>query len=199
MVSNYEIEKLLEAICLDNGVNRDMSVRDCIKERKSNRSFTSEVVPKQTILNIIEAGCQAPSAKNRQPWYFVILQSKEKNKVADSLYQYSESHKEKIGITYTAEAIKESSALILIFYRLDDIWQVSDTLAIGACVENMLLYATEIQVGSLWIRDTIYIEKEISKLYGDGKSLCCTVALGFPSKDPTKSTRLNIDNLVKWR
>jgi len=46
---------------------------DLIKSRRSVRRYTSEPIPKQTILRLLEAGSWAPSAHNRQPWRFAVL------------------------------------------------------------------------------------------------------------------------------
>ena len=44
-----------------------------ISNRQSIRSFTSQPVEDDQIERILEAGRLAPSAKNRQPWRFVVI------------------------------------------------------------------------------------------------------------------------------
>lgn len=44
-----------------------------IKSRRSVRNFKEEPVPKEAIEKIVEAGRFAPSALNRQPWKFIII------------------------------------------------------------------------------------------------------------------------------
>jgi nitroreductase len=51
-----------------------------IKNRVSTRKFTDSPVPKDALERIAEAGRLAPSAKNRQPWRFIIIQDEEKRK-----------------------------------------------------------------------------------------------------------------------
>ena len=46
----------------------------------SVRSYDSRTVSKDTIATIIEAGNQAPSAMNSQPWRFVVVEDKEVRK-----------------------------------------------------------------------------------------------------------------------
>jgi nitroreductase len=48
-------------------------ILDVIKNRRSVRFFDSKPVQKDTILAIIDAGNQAPSAGNSQPWRFIVL------------------------------------------------------------------------------------------------------------------------------
>ena len=39
-------------------------------------------------------------------------------------------------------------------------------------------------LGSLWIRDTVYMQKEIAKLVGEEKELICAISIGYPNQDP---------------
>jgi F420 biosynthesis protein FbiB-like protein len=42
--------------------------------RRSIRSFATDPVPRESIARLLEIACQAPSAHNRQPWRFVVLE-----------------------------------------------------------------------------------------------------------------------------
>ncbi len=55
-------------------------VLEAIKKRRSVRSYKSKSIPKKIINALIEAGNQAPSAMNSQPWRFVIIEDKETKK-----------------------------------------------------------------------------------------------------------------------
>ena len=54
-----------------------------IVKRVSVRDFTSQNVPSDVMDRILEAGRLAPSAKNRQPWRFVVLRDPEKKKLLE--------------------------------------------------------------------------------------------------------------------
>jgi nitroreductase len=56
------------------------AVLKAIKKRRSVRSYDSRTVPKEVMATIIEAGNQAPSAMNSQPWRFVVVEDKEVRK-----------------------------------------------------------------------------------------------------------------------
>lgn len=45
-----------------------------MQERRSIRRFLDQTVERAVIERLLLAGCQAPSAHNRQPWRFVILE-----------------------------------------------------------------------------------------------------------------------------
>ena len=48
-----------------------------IKARRSVRSYETKSVPRELLQTVIEAGNEAPSAMNSQPWRFVVVEDKE--------------------------------------------------------------------------------------------------------------------------
>ena len=46
---------------------------DEARERRSVRHFSADSVPRQALLDCIEAAAQAPSGANKQPWTFVLV------------------------------------------------------------------------------------------------------------------------------
>lgn len=54
-----------------------MELMDLIKERYSCRKFTDQPLTDEELAAILEAGRLAPSAINRQPWRFLVLQGTE--------------------------------------------------------------------------------------------------------------------------
>jgi len=53
-----------------------METLDCIRSRRSIRSYRSDPLPPELIRRILDAGRHAPSAANLQPWRFLLLSSK---------------------------------------------------------------------------------------------------------------------------
>ena len=103
------------------------------------------------------------------------------------------------GIKYTAEVILQAAYLVLIFKNKDKDWDISDNLSIGACVENMILYATDIGIGSLWIRYTYCIQDEISEAFGNGGTeLVCSVAFGIHAEIKENKSIRDIKSIAKW-
>lgn len=52
-----------------------------IENRRSIRKFSDKDVPNSIIKYIIESGTKAPSAKNRQPWKFIVVQGDSKQEM----------------------------------------------------------------------------------------------------------------------
>lgn len=54
---------------------------ETIYSRRSIRKYTDEQVSRYNIEQIIDAGRVAPSAKNRQPWKYLVYSGEEKDKL----------------------------------------------------------------------------------------------------------------------
>jgi len=54
-----------------------MALIDKVLSRRSIRAYTKKKIPTPVLNNILEAGRQAPSAGNRQPWHFIAISDEE--------------------------------------------------------------------------------------------------------------------------
>lgn len=146
-------------------------------KRRSVRKYTETPVSDEQLKQIIRAGMAAPSAKNSQEWVFIVLRDPE-------IYQaFSEVH-------VNAFAMKTAQAAILVCADLSKEkdpgqgWWIQDC---AAAMQNMLLEATELGLGSLWLgvhpkEDRIACMKEICRL-PEGVEPLGIVALGEPAKE----------------
>ncbi len=185
-----------------------METLKAIEERRSIRNYTEKDLPREIIEDILNCGRLAPSAKNRQPWFFVVAKNEIKNKIADMMINYTINTDESItrknlgyksSVNSTANIIKQAPVLVLIFREKNDSWIVGDNLSIGACVENMCLRATDLGIGSLWIRDTFCVSNDIAKMLGHtDMELNCALALGYVNEFPKMRPRKNLENIVEW-
>lgn len=185
-----------------------METLKSIEERRSIRGFTKEEIKKEIVEDILNCGRLAPSAKNRQPWYFVLVTGNTKNKIADMMIDYTINNDDTIerktlgcksSANPTANVIKQAPILVLIFREKNDNWIIGDNLSIGACVENMCLRATDLGIGSLWIRDTIYVASEVAKMLGHkDMELNCALALGYATQSPKQRPRKELSEIMEW-
>jgi nitroreductase len=50
-----------------------MDTFECIRTRRTTRTFVPQEIPETTMHKILEAGRLTPSARNRQPWHFIAI------------------------------------------------------------------------------------------------------------------------------
>ena len=56
------------------------SLAQAIRERRSTPSFDGSPIPSSDLRQILDAGLQAPSGYNLQPWRFIVVQNEEQRK-----------------------------------------------------------------------------------------------------------------------
>lgn len=105
----------------------------------------------------------------------------------------------KHSLSRNKNVIKQAPILILIFRPKDDHWIVGDNLSIGACIQNICLRATDLGLGSLWIRDIAYVSEKVAKMLGHGDlELNCAVSLGIPNQCPKPRPRKKLEDIIEW-
>lgn len=194
---------------------------DTIKERRSIRKYKAQSVEKEIIDEIIRAGALAPSAKNRQPWRFIVYRERSKDDLLDAMEKgllrerdgsaLLPSSKDGLPDAFnTLNIMREAPVLIVILNANgrspfkdigsdDRITEMCDSLSIGAAVENMLLTATELGVGSLWIANTCFAYNELEKHIGTTHQLVGAVSLGYADETPSQRPRKCLEDIVEYR
>ena len=54
-----------------------MDVYQCIRSRLTVRSFRPDPVPESVVRRMLQAARWSPSARNRQPWHFIVIQNRD--------------------------------------------------------------------------------------------------------------------------
>jgi nitroreductase len=162
---------------------------EAIKTRRSTREFSGKLVSKESIEQILEAGRWAPSGMNNQPWRFVVVSDK---KTKDLLAKQ----------THYDDIVKSASCAIAVFYDIDSGYdRTKDVLAIGACVQNMLLAALSLDLGACWLGEILKNKEKVAQLFEAPASyeLMAVVALGESSEKSHAGDRKETDELIyRW-
>ena len=157
-----------------------------IENRRSIRNYKNDNIDKKIIFDILNAGIKAPSAKNNQPWRFLIVNNDIKNKISDKMIEI-------YGPNKTAEVIKTVPYLILV-YNIDN--EYFNHLSIGAAIENILLEAENIGLGSLWIGYIKKIEDYVKELVNIDYELVSAIAIGVKNENLLERPRLTLEEVL---
>jgi nitroreductase len=76
--------------------------------------------------------------------------------------------------------------------------ELVDTQSIGAAIQNMLLAAQDVGLGSLWICDVFYAYEELRDWLGEEGQMIAAVALGYPDEQPGPRPRKPLDTVLRW-
>ena len=168
-----------------------MDVFEAIQKRKSVRNFEAKSIPKATLEKLLEAARLSPSAKNIQPWHFIVVTDPEKRKVLSK------------GIF--AKFLKDTPAVIALCgnEKASPEWYVVDVALAG---ENMVIAATAEGLGTCWVGS--FEEAEVKKLLEvpDNLRVVALLAVGYSVEKMTLTAKLNhlirprkkLDEIVSW-
>lgn len=190
-----------------------MEFFEVIKNRKSTRKFSDKKVLKDDVIKMIESARLAPSAANRQNWYFLILEGDEKDDIVDIMQQKldedkmlldnlkhsTKKYRPSSSLNGSICAIKEAPILILALRKNQKEWIEGDYLSMGAAIENMSLTATDLGIDTLWIRDVVYVRNKIVKhLNYNDMDLVSAIAVGYSNEFPYERKKKKIEDIMKW-
>ena len=196
-------------------------MNNSIYNRRSIRKYLDKQITQELIEQIIDAGRMSPSAKNRQPWKYIVLGGENKLEFLKCMWkgilreenENSLLPNSKNGLAdakNTWNIMMQAPILIVVlnnngknpFDMIDAdsrFVEICDTLSIGASIENMLLTATEIGLGTLWIANTCYAYKELTEYLETTQQLVGTIALGYADENPIQRPRKQLEDIVEYR
>jgi nitroreductase len=64
-----------------------METWDAVRSRRNARSYQPDPIAESDLLRIVEAGWRSPSARNRQPWDFVLVTDAERLRQLSTVWQ----------------------------------------------------------------------------------------------------------------
>lgn len=170
-------------------------VLEVIKNRRSTRSFRPEQISRDQLEQILEAGAWAPSGKGFQGWHFCALHN------VEQVARLAGVIRKALGLEGNY-CFYGAPTLVIVSYLKDHSHAWLDG---SAAVENMLLAAQALDLGSCWINQlrNCCDEPEVRALldeFGvpDNHMVIACVALGYIAEPtPPKPRKEGIINIVE--
>lgn len=169
-----------------------------IRNRRSTRKYKKEQISEEELQTLLDAGIQAPSAVNAQPWHFTVIQNKE------MINHISDKAKEVMLQSDNESIVNIGKNAVNIFYNAPTLIIVSGKKEVSsslvdcsASIENMLIAAESIGLGTVWVglvRFFFTLSDEVKKIkLPDGYEPFYAVAVGYKENDsvlgPSKRDR----------
>jgi nitroreductase len=185
---------------------------DAIASRRSIRRFKADPIPQDTLQIILTAASQAPSGKNRQPWWFIVVKQDKRPELIQIMRQQIAKAKtsgEDTGSSeWTANVMEQAPVTVFIFnpdgsrpwlaHSIDQMFtDLVDIQSIGAAIQNMLLAALELGIGSLWICDVFYAYEELCNWLGEKGEMIAAVSFGYPDENSAARPRKPFNEVVR--
>lgn len=165
-------------------------IYDNIINRTSVRSYTEQPIKQEKIELLLRAAMAAPSACNKQPWHFVVINDR---KILDKIPSFSPY----------ASMVREAPLAIVVCGDLNktldgweqDFW-VQDC---AAATENILLMAHGMGLGAVWT--ALYPAKDrylgMQQLLGLPEHVIPlnTIVIGYPKSETKSKDKWKEDNV----
>jgi len=166
-----------------------MDILPEIETRQSIRSFENKPLTKEIVERILEAGRKAPSAKNRQPWRFVIIDRQDlKEKIQQAAF----------GQEYISQAgIIIAGCSTNVDYRMPN-GQLSHPVDISFSMSFMMLQAVREGLGTCIV--TTFDEQEVKELLTVPYSMkvVMLLAVGYAKEKPLPELRKSLKRITSF-
>ena len=164
-----------------------MDALEAIRTRRSVRKFQDRPVSEEDLRQVLTAAMMAPSARNSQPWHFVVIDDH------TMLTDYAQKHR-------NAEMAAVAPMAILVCGDLTlelspGYWPVD----CAAAAENLLLAAHALGLGAVWTgvyprEDRMGTLRRMCKL-PDHVMPHSLIVIGHPAEAPVSTDRYRADRV----
>ncbi|MCX6093697.1 MAG: nitroreductase [Candidatus Bipolaricaulota bacterium] len=190
-----------------------MNALEAMASRRSIRRFEDRPVSRQIVEAILRAGTQAPSGKNRQPWRFVVVSGDQRAtmvKILRDAVAEAKKRGESAGSADGTALVMERAPVTVFVFSPEgtDPWaprsvgqafqELVDVQSVGAAIENMLLAAQDLGLGSLWIADVFYAYEELRSWLRETGQMVAAVSFGYAAEKPVPRSRRPLGETARW-
>lgn len=160
-----------------------MDALEALKTRRSIRKYKPDPVPRKLLEEVLDCARLAATARNEQPWEFVVVgDAGMRGRIAE-LAEYG-------------KFIATSPICVVVLCK-DTKYYLEDG---SAAIQNLLVAAHALGLGSCWVAgDKKPYADQIRQLTGApaGCRLVGLVALGFPAEQPRPRKR-ELSSVAHW-
>ena len=163
-----------------------MQTYEAIIKGRSVREYLPKEIPQEILIKLIDAARLAATARNEQPWEFVVVTDKQKKaKIA--------------GISAPNGAFMAEAGAVIAVFCLDSKYYLEDG---SAATENILIMAADLGLGSCWVAgDKKPYCKEILEFLGVSEKykLVSLISLGYPKNYPKVISKRKVEEVLHWQ
>ncbi len=151
------------------------AVLDAIATRTSIRAYTAAPVAADTVELLLRAAMAAPSARNVQPWSFIVVNDR--------------THLDSLAAQLPYAAMLKSAPLAIVVCgkpAASEKWWVQDC---SAATENLLLAAHAVRLGAVWTgvypgMERVDLVRKALRI-PDAYIPLNVIVIGYPAQSPT--------------
>jgi nitroreductase len=188
-----------------------------IRARHSVRLFTDREVSEEDLNTILDAANRAPSAHNQQSWRFIILRRQKKQELAELVSARAADFPRPssillrmaarsivgaplvVAVANTGELIRHGSELFQVDQQAArDFFRTMEIQSSAAAVENLLVAATSLGIGSVWLGILFLMKQEVLSFLGEPEGeFMAVIPVGYPAKATEGPKKRPLEAIVR--
>lgn len=188
-----------------------------IKARRSIRNFTKDDVTVDEVTVLLQAANEAPSAHNQQAWGFVVLRGAKKDELAHLVTTLSARYPKPssvllrmaarsilsapvvIAVANTGDLIRHGTDLFKVEKEMaHDFFRTMEIQGSAAAVQNLLIAATSLGLGTVWLGILYLIKDEVLRFLGEPEGeFMAVIPVGHPVKAGSAPQKLSFDKKAR--
>ncbi|MEM9952515.1 MAG: nitroreductase family protein [Chloroflexota bacterium] len=192
-----------------------------IQSRRSLRRYQQQAIPKALIEKVLDAGTWAPSAHNRQPWRFAVLQTtNSKDTLARAMGKRLQADLERDyvpqaviekEVTRSYDRLTSAPVVIVVNLTMCDMDTYSDDLrntnehimaiqSVAMAGQNILLAAHSLGLAACWMCAPLFCPDVVQQILNlpDDWQPQGIITMGYPAQERSK-TREPLETRILWR
>jgi len=184
-----------------------------IKKRASTRRYLNKDIPQNYIDKIIEAGIWGPAIHHIQPWEFVVVKDRHTiRRISDMIIKEIREKNPPGFILYPSIPPLSTAELLIFAYNTGEFTntikkfrkklfrrvKITEISAISAAIQNMLLVAESLGIGSCWLNSPLFCKEEVNKLLHIDHDLVAVLTFGFYKECGKRAIRKPLSKSVKY-
>jgi len=179
--------------------------------------FNDSPISEAQLNIILEAANKAPSAHNQQSWKFIILRGEKKKDLANLISHHATRFPKASAVLLrlAARSITSAPAVIAIantgeliahgaeLFQLDaalsnDFFRTMEIQSSSAAVQNLLLAATSLGIGTVWLGIMYLIKNEVLEFLGEPQGeFMAIIPMGYPERMGQSPKKRPLEMTVK--
>jgi nitroreductase len=189
-----------------------------IRARHSIRTFTSRPVPDELITALLRSANEAPSAHNQQSWRFIVLRGEKKRGLSQFINEKSGGFPRPasvllrmaaksiagapvvIAVANTGDLIAHGTELFKVEKEMaHDFFRTMEIQSSAAAVENLLLAATSLGLGTVWLGILYLIKDDLLRFLGEPQGeFMAIVPVGYASHASSGPQKQPLEMKLKY-
>lgn len=183
-----------------------MDIFEAIHSRHSVRKVKADVVPRELVEKLLDAGSQAPNHFKARPWRFIVLTGEARKKLGDVMAASQAQRQPDLPPeTFDKTRGLPLRAPVLIAVGVDKpvepkVIEVENICAVSAACQNILLAAHALGLGAIWRTGEWARDVKVKEYLGfaSDQHIVGFIYIGYPEFVPEPAPRPSFEDRTVW-